>query len=150
MPVRSTQLTTTVVEPGDPRMAADVQPLLHILRPALTPEACAAFVVEAHAQGLVFLAAYDDADGRCAGLATYRVLATSRGRVLFVDDLVTDPGRRSEGIGARLWEELESRAARAGCERLELDSGVTNGGAHRFYHARGMTVSAFHFASPLR
>ncbi|MFF4405016.1 GNAT family N-acetyltransferase [Streptomyces sp. NPDC001404] len=143
------QLTMTEVVPGDPRMAADVQPLLHALRPALTPEACAAFVAEAHTQGLVFLAAYD-VDGRCAGLATYRVLATSRGRVLFVDDLVTDPGRRSEGVGARLWEELESRAARAGCERVELDSGVTNGGAHRFYRARGMSVSAFHFASALR
>ncbi|MGW1199186.1 GNAT family N-acetyltransferase [Streptomyces sp. NPDC002536] len=147
MPV---QLTMTAVVPGDPRMAADVQPLLHALRPALTPEACTAFVAEAHTQGLVFLAAYDAHDGRCAGLATYRVLATSRGRVLFVDDLVTDPGRRSEGIGARLWEELESRAARAGCERVELDSGVTNRGAHRFYHARGMSISAFHFASALR
>lgn len=142
-------LSMTAIEPGDPRMAADVQPLLHVLRPALTPEACTAFVAEAHAQGLVFLAAYD-ARGRCAGLATYRVLATSRGRVLFVDDLVTDPGRRSEGVGARLWEELASRAARAGCERVELDSGVTNRGAHRFYHARGMSVSAFHFASALR
>ncbi|MBT2383380.1 GNAT family N-acetyltransferase [Streptomyces sp. ISL-11] len=126
-------------------MASGVRPLLRALRPALSEDDCARFVTEAHGQGLVFLAAYD-ADGACAGVATYRVLATSRGRVLQVDDLVTEPRLRSTGVGTGLWEELVARAGRAGCARVELDSGVTNRGAHRFYHARRMAVSAFHFA----
>lgn len=126
-------------------MRTDVGPLLRTLRPGLTEAAFLAFAAEAHRQGLVFTAAYAP-DGRCVGVATHRTLATSRGRLLFVDDLVTDARMRSGGIGSLLMEELETRARRAGCTRIELDSGVTNHGAHRFYHARRMVISAHHFA----
>ncbi|MGV9991252.1 GNAT family N-acetyltransferase [Streptomyces sp. NPDC003374] len=126
-------------------MSVHVRPLLRALRPALTDDGFDRFAAQAHAQGLVFTAAYD-AHGGCVAVATHRVLATSRGRVLFVDDLVTDPGRRGGGVGARLVAHLTERARAAECCRVELDSGVTNQAAHRFYHARRMTVSAFHFA----
>jgi GNAT superfamily N-acetyltransferase len=66
--------------------------------------------------------------------------------MLFVDDLVTDPGARSGGVGTRLMAELEERARRAGCARIELDSGVSNHGAHRFYHAGRLSIVALHFA----
>ncbi|MFJ4591848.1 MULTISPECIES: GNAT family N-acetyltransferase [unclassified Kitasatospora] len=137
------------VAPGSAAMAADVGPLIRQLRPALTAEGFAAFAAEAHAQGLAFTAAYDGR-GRCVGVATHRVLATSRGRLLFVDDLVTDRAVRSAGVGGRLMAELEERARRAGCARIELDSGVTNHGAHRFYHAARMSIVALHFAREIR
>ncbi|MFC8718718.1 GNAT family N-acetyltransferase [Kitasatospora sp. NPDC057198] len=130
----------------------DVEPLLRALRPALSGPGFAAFASEAAGQGLVFTAAYDNAPsgkGRCVAVATHRTLATSRGRILFVDDLVTDPALRSGGVGAWLMGELEQRAARSGCVRVELDSGVVNQGAHRFYHARRMSVVAFHFSLDL-
>ncbi|WP_244204361.1 GNAT family N-acetyltransferase [Streptomyces africanus] len=132
------------VTPGTPRMRNDVRPLVRILRPELTAEAFDCFAAEAHRQGLVFTAAYLE-DGTCAGVATHRTLATSRGRILLVEDLVTDPGHRSTGIGARLLEEVVERARTAGCVAVELDSGVTNHTAHRFYHARQMRIAAFHF-----
>ncbi|MCN9244724.1 GNAT family N-acetyltransferase [Streptomyces sp. RY43-2] len=138
-------LTMTDVPPGDRRMTADIRPLVRVLRPALTDADFDRFAAEAHRQGLVFTATYDP-HGHCAGVATHRVLATSRGRVLFVDDLVTDPARRSAGIGAELLRHLTARARAAHCDRVELDSGVTNQAAHRFYHARRMTISALHFA----
>ncbi|MDT0441427.1 GNAT family N-acetyltransferase [Streptomyces johnsoniae] len=115
------------------------------MRPGLTAEAFSAFAGEAHRQGLVFTAAYDR-EGRCPGVASHRVLATSRGRLLFVDDLVTERERRSRGVGRLLMDELAARAARAGCVRVELDSGTANHGAHRFYHAWRMSISALHFA----
>jgi GNAT superfamily N-acetyltransferase len=139
------ELTFVDVAPGQPAMDSEVGRLIRELRPSLTAEGFAEFSGEAHAQGLVFTAAYDD-DGRCVAVATHRVLATSRGRLLFVDDLVTDPQVRSGGIGARLMAELEGRAERAGCVRIELDSGVTNHAAHRFYHVGRMSVVALHFA----
>ncbi|MFD9531871.1 GNAT family N-acetyltransferase [Streptomyces sp. NPDC060010] len=130
---------------GDPRVTTDVGSLIRALRPALDEQAFAAFATEAQAQGLVFTAAYDEA-GHCLGVAAHRVLATSRGRILFVDDLVTDPDRRSGGTGALLLAALKSRAREEGCVRVELDSGVTNQGAHRFYHRHGLTIGALHFA----
>ncbi|WP_285736741.1 GNAT family N-acetyltransferase [Kitasatospora phosalacinea] len=143
------ELIAKDVDVPSPVLARDVEPLIRSLRPALTGPGFTAFATEAAGQGLVFTAAYDNSaagKGRCVGVATHRTLATSRGRVLFVDDLVTDPALRSHGVGAWLMAELEQRAARSGCARVELDSGVVNQGAHRFYHARRMSVVAFHFA----
>ncbi len=142
-------LVLTDLGPGDPRMAADVAPLIRALRPRLSADAFTAFAEEGHAQGLRFTVAYDTATGRALGAATHRVLATSRGRLLFVDDLVTAAGSRGRGIGARLMAELERRGRAEGCTRLELDSGTTNVDAHRFYHARRLTVAAFHFGREL-
>lgn len=141
-------LTMRDVEPGGSAMARDVGPLIRALRPALTEEGFARFAAEASAQGLVFTAAYGP-DGRCLAVAGHRILATSRGRMLFVDDLVTDPAERSTGVGARLMAELEQRARQADCTRIELDSGVANTSAHRFYHSRRMGIIALHFALDL-
>lgn len=140
-------VTATIIDltPDDPRMRTDIAPLIHELRPDLRPGEFARFAAEAHRQGLVFTALYGS-HGECHGVATHRVLATSRGRLLFVDDLVTSAARRSAGVGGRLVAELRARARAAGCVRIELDTGVTNTPAHRFYHARGLALSALHFS----
>jgi GNAT superfamily N-acetyltransferase len=71
------------------------------------------------------------------------------GRILYVDDLVTDEAARSGGWGARLMDWLRWRAEAEGCEQFHLDSGTHRNGAHRFYFRHGMTITAFHFAVPL-
>lgn len=71
------------------------------------------------------------------------------GRILYVDDLITDEAARSAGWGARLMDWLRWRAEAEGCAQLHLDSGVHRPGAHRFYFRHGMTITAFHFAVPL-
>jgi GNAT superfamily N-acetyltransferase len=142
------ELAISDVRPGEPAMAAEVGPLIRALRPGLTERGFAEFAAGASAQGVTFTVARDPR-GRCLGVAAHRVLVTSRGRLLQVDDLVTDPATRSAGVGARLMAELETRARRAGCERIELDSGVSNHGAHRFYHARRMSIVALHFSCPV-
>ena len=70
---------------------------------------------------------------------------TVRGRFVYVDDLVTDEGARSTGLGDRLFDALVAEARALGCRAFVLDSGVTNGAAHRFYFRKRMTVSALHF-----
>ncbi|GAB3547260.1 GNAT superfamily N-acetyltransferase [Actinopolyspora lacussalsi] len=129
-------------------MRTDVQPLIRALRTSLTETGFLEFAHRASEQGLVFTGVYDEYS-RCVAVATHRVLETSRGRLLFVDDLVTDPELRSHGVGGYLVDQLAERAREANCARLELDSGVVNNQAHRFYHARRMAVSAFHFALEL-
>ncbi|MGW7430203.1 GNAT family N-acetyltransferase [Streptomyces sp. NPDC054861] len=139
------ELSLTDLTPADPALVTDVGPLIRALRPGLDAAAFLEFAVAAHGQGLVFTAAHGP-DGRCLGVATHRVLATSRGRLLFVDDLVTAPESRSAGVGARLLGALRERARRAGCVRIELDTGTANHRAQRFYHAQRMNIVALHYA----
>jgi hypothetical protein len=47
------------LEPGDPRLMADVLPVLLELRPHLTPESFTHVYSEGHPQGLRYTAVYD-------------------------------------------------------------------------------------------
>ncbi|KIF00547.1 GCN5 family acetyltransferase [Streptomyces sp. RSD-27] len=137
------------LEPGDPRLAADLLPVLRELRPHLTPALFAEVYAEGHPQGLRFSAAYD-ADGRCTGAAGWRIVAgTCDIRKLYVDDLVTASGSRSTGVGRALLTFLEERARAADCRLLDLDSGTQRTAAHRFYFRERMGVVAFHFGKEL-
>lgn len=136
------------VATGDPRAGADLFALLRQLRPALTARAFEELTGEGERQGPRYLLAYDAA-GAPVAAAGYRVLITSRGRILFVDDLVTAGAARRAGVGAALLTAVEERGRQASCTALELDCGVGNAAAHRFYFGRLMSVLAFHFAKPL-
>jgi GNAT superfamily N-acetyltransferase len=84
--------------------------------------------------------------GAVRAVAGYRYLdQLVRGKVLYVDDLVTDADSRSHGYGDTLLEWLFDRACASGCTALELDSGVHRKDAHRFYFRKRMTISAYHF-----
>jgi len=135
-------------EPGNPRLEAEVLPVLRELRTALSAEAFAAVYAEGFEQGLRFTAAYDGQ--RCIGVAGWRLVATTvLGRKLYVDDLVTLSTERSRGVGSALIAELVSRARAAGCRALDLDSALHRTDAHRFYIREGLPIVSFHFARAL-
>ena len=67
------------------------------------------------------------------------------GRHLYVDDLVTDAGVRSLGVGQAMLAWLRRFAVEAGCEALHLDSGLQREDAHRFYRREGMEPRSAHF-----
>ena len=69
----------------------------------------------------------------------------NRGKNLYVDDLVTRDADRSRGFGGQLIDWLMEQAKANGCETLELDSGVQRFDAHRFYFAKRMQISSYHF-----
>lgn len=84
--------------------------------------------------------------GEVRAVAGYRFMEMLYcGRILSVDDLITDQGTRSRGHGKRLLAWLEDEARAQGCAELHLDSGVQREHAHRFYFREGLTVTAFHF-----
>jgi GNAT superfamily N-acetyltransferase len=88
--------------------------------------------------------------GKVKAVAGFRLGETLwRGKHVYVDDLVTDQEERSKGYGALLFEWLVAYARRQGCNFLDLDSGVHRRDAHRFYFARGMHISSFHFSLAL-
>ena len=84
-------------------------------------------------------------------VALWRVFEnTHEGRRFYVDDLVSDEQRRSQGSGKLLLDWLESQAVALGCDALTLDSGVQRHRAHRFYFREGMHVSSYCFRKALK
>ena len=97
-----------------------------------------------------YLLAYVEAGDEITAVAGYRFLTNlAWGNFLYVDDLVTAEKHRSTGNGAYLLQWLCQQARKAGCERLELDSGVQRFQAHRFYLREGMIISSHHFSKQL-
>lgn len=123
-------------------------PVLAQLRPHLD---AATFVADARRQmGGGYRLAYLADGGAVRAVAGYRVLEMfSRGRFLYVDDLVTDADARSQGYGDALFGWLLDQARAEGCRHLDLDSGVQRAGAHRFYFRRRMWIAAYHFTLPV-
>jgi GNAT superfamily N-acetyltransferase len=90
--------------------------------------------------------AYLESNGQVLAAAGYRVIDNlASGRMLYVDDLVTDTNRRSEGHGRALLQWLIDRAKAEKCRFLELDSGVQRFDAHRFYLTNRMLITSHHF-----
>jgi GNAT superfamily N-acetyltransferase len=89
-------------------------------------------------------------DGRVRAVAGYRVMEMLYcGRILYVDDLVSDEAARSTGLGKALLDWLKAEGRRLGCAQIHLDSRVTRADAHRFYFREGVPILAFHFAADL-
>jgi len=96
---------------------------------------------------LAFLAA----EAEIRAVAGYRYLESLfSGKFLYVDDLVTRAADRSRGFGAKLIDWLIDQARAHHCEQVELDSGVQRFDAHRFYFAKRMKISSYHFAINLK
>jgi GNAT superfamily N-acetyltransferase len=89
--------------------------------------------------------------GIVRSVAGFRLIENlASGRVLYVDDLVTDSGTRSKGVGQQLLDWLLKEARTAGCDTLELDSGVQRFDAHRFYLRNRMHITSHHFRIHLK
>ncbi len=84
-------------------------------------------------------------------VAVWRLIEnTFDGRRVYVDDLVSDESRRSQGAGKLMLDWLENQAIAQGCDALTLDSGVQRHQAHRFYFREGMHVSSYCFRKVLK
>ena len=80
------------------------------------------------------------------GLAVYRWHEnTFDGLKFYIDDLVTDDARRSEGVGHALITHLAEVAKKLGAGGLVLDSGTQRTQAHKFYFREGFVIPAFNF-----
>jgi GNAT superfamily N-acetyltransferase len=133
---------------SDAEIAATFE-VMHQLRPHLRRED---YVATMHAlrasDGLELLALREH--GVVRAVATYRVMNMLYcGRMLYVDDLVTDERSRSRGHGARLLARLKDEARAQGCTQIQLISHVKREAAHRFYLREGFGIECFHFRAEL-
>jgi GNAT superfamily N-acetyltransferase len=91
--------------------------------------------------------AYVDFEGRPVCVAGYRFYEMMAwGKLMYVDDLVTDANTRSGGHGKEMLDWLKALARERGCDQLHLDSGVQRFDAHRFYLRERMNITSHHFA----
>ena len=85
------------------------------------------------------------------GVAVFRLIEnTHAGRKLYVDDLVTDAARRSQGVGRALLGYVEQEARSRDCDSLTLDSGTHRTQAHKFYFREGLLIASFVFEKSLK
>lgn len=139
-----------IIHPETDAQILDTWPVMHQLRPHISAEAYLPMVRRMMASDGYRLAAATDDAGEVRAVAGYRMMEMLYcGRILYVDDLVTDDRARSRGFGKALLDWMTAHARGQGCAQLHLDSGVQRAGAHRFYFREGMTITAYHFTLPL-
>jgi len=131
----------------EPAQTASTWPVMHQLRPHLDLEQYVAMVARMRkSDGYRLLAA--SVDGKVAAVAGFRLMEMLYcGRILYVDDLVTDGAMRSKGLGTAMLDWLTRETRAQGCVQLHLDSGVQRLDAHRFYERESLKKTAFHFAA---
>lgn len=132
---------------------ADVRrcfPVMHQLRPHLDEMRYFELTRRMIDDGKFHLA-YVEEGGAVTAVAGFRFMDMlfANGRVLYVDDLVTDATLRSRGHGHALFEWLLAHARSKQCVTLTLDSGVHRHDAHRFYFRERMHISSHHFTIEL-
>jgi GNAT superfamily N-acetyltransferase len=68
------------------------------------------------------------------------------GKVLYIDDLITDVETRKNGHGSKLLKWVIEQARNAGCDQVHLDSGPQRHDAHKLYFNHGFKIIGYHFA----
>ena len=87
---------------------------------------------------------------RPVALAGYRQLDNLiHGRFIYVDDLVTASDERGHGHGDRLIDALRDIGREQQCDRLVLDTALSNSLAQRFYFRAGLLALGLHFTTDL-
>lgn len=123
-------------------------PVMVQLRPHLDP---AEFVSRVQRQQQVgYQLVYLDVDEAVRAVVGFRMLETlAHGKILYVDDLVTDVVVHGKGYATTLMTWLMGYGKSHHCRSLQLDSGIQRSPAHRFYFGRGFSIMAFRFAQSL-
>ena len=120
-------------------------PALKVLRPHLDAATFLPRVRQQQQAGYVLatIGGPGDADA-VAGFRQAEFLAW--GKVLYIDDLITQPAARGKGYGGQLLDWLVARAVASGCDEVHLDSGYQRHDAHRLYLNHSFILACHHFS----
>lgn len=133
------------IEPAetDAQIAA-TWPVMRQLRPHLDEAQYVALVKQMAPEGYRLAAAVEK--DKVVAVAGYRIMTMLYvGRLLYLDDLVSDEAERSRGYGKLLLDWLKQQARDAGCREVQLISRTTRDRAHRFYFREGFNIECFEF-----
>ncbi|MBS0607523.1 MAG: GNAT family N-acetyltransferase [Verrucomicrobia bacterium] len=121
-------------------------PVMKQLRPDLEEKLFVAQVQRQISEGYQLV--YLEVDGVVRACAGFRILEfLAWGKVLYIDDLVTDSAIRKNGLASFLLNWVFGQAKEAKCNQVHLDSGPQRHEAHRLYLNHGFTIIGYHFAN---
>lgn len=115
------------------------------LRPHLTEETFVAQVKRQIENGYHLVYCHDGEN--VVAVAGYRFSEfLAWGKVLYIDDLVTDAEARKSGYGSALLKWVLEQAKESKCDQVHLDSGPQRHDAHRLYMNHGFKIIGHHFS----
>ena len=119
-----------------------------VLRPHLEMQGFADKIQRQYSQGFRIIAIEEDT--KIVALAGYRFLeCTAWGRILYIDDLITDPELKRRGYASQLLDRLMHIAKAHQCDEVHLDTGHTRFDAHRLYLNKGFQLNCHHMSRKL-
>lgn len=128
---------------------ADTFEIMHQLRPHLVRQQYVPMIRHLMKKEGFMVAALRER-GVVRSVTGFRVITMLyRGRILQVDDLVTDASNRSSGHGAMMLDWLKKEAGKRHCVEIQLISRTYRLDAHRFYERHGFLTQCRHFLFPL-
>ncbi|WP_374336758.1 GNAT family N-acetyltransferase [Leeia sp.] len=134
----------------EPEWLARAEPLHRQLRPQL-PVDYALTLYGIIADGAEMVLLVEESTQQVLGLALFRCYRnTFNGIHFYVDDLVVDASRRSQGYGKCLLDHMSTLALQRGATVLTLDSGTHRGRAHAFYFREQFEIRCFNFEKKLQ
>ncbi len=137
-----------IIQPKSDEEILATRTVMLQLRPHIAPDDYVPRVRRMMTTGFHLAAVVEDEVVRA--VAGYRFLdMLYSGKMLYVDDLVTDSEARSAGHGRELVTWLQREAVANGCAQLHLVSRVDRAEAHRFYFRERFAILGFHFAKRL-
>lgn len=137
-----------IVEITSIEEAAETYPVMAQLRPGIELDDFLQQLSHQFLAGYRLVAVKDH--GQILAVAGFRYLETLFARkMVYIDDLVTMEGRRSQGVGRMLLSWVKETASADGCCQLHLDSAVTRHGAHRFYIQQRLDITSYRFSMEL-
>jgi GNAT superfamily N-acetyltransferase len=97
-----------------------------------------------------YVIAYIESGTDVVAAAGYRVQHfLAWGKVLYLDDLITDPAVTKAGFGSALMKWVMQQGKTLGCDEIHLDTGYQRHDAHRLYLRSGMNLSCHHMSGKL-
>jgi GNAT superfamily N-acetyltransferase len=118
---------------------------MHQLRPHLEESTFAEQVLRQITEG--YRLVYIEEGNQIKALAGYRILEfLAWGKVLYIDDLITDSEARQKGYGGKILKWVIEQAKLAQCNQVHLDTGPQRHDAHRLYLNHGFKIIGYHLA----
>lgn len=138
-----------IIECHSDEEVANTFEVMRQLRDHLSEHEYLPLIREIQGQGGRLIAALDG--DRCVGCSLFRhETRLFTGPMIYVDDLVTDETRRSQGVGSALLNWIEDFARQNSIGTIALDSGVHRSAAHKFYFRNGLTITSFNFKKSVK
>lgn len=79
-------------------------------------------------------------EGRVVGSAVLNIIVGNKGDKAWLEDFVTDPEMRGQGVGHRLWLEMLDWCREHGINQMEFTSRHQRQDAHAFYEEHGAEI----------